>query len=59
LAYSFRGLKFIGFGCIDSQPQHHSSGKPVAEATNFIVDRKQKEIGSLEEAMDLIEPSKA
>jgi hypothetical protein len=31
----------------------------VAEATNFIVDRKQKEIGSLEEAMDLIEPSKA
>lgn len=59
LAYGFRGLKFIDFGCIDSGSEHHSTWKHVAEVTNFIVDRKQRKVGSLEEARDQIHSSKA
>lgn len=43
LAYGFRGLKFIGFVCSGLGSEHHSSGKHVAVATNFIVDWKERD----------------
>lgn len=43
MAYGFRSLKFIGFGCSGLGSEHHSSGKHVEVATNFIVDWKERD----------------